>query len=179
MRCDSCRTITVSIHIRFQSTHLHEVWLELWSTDKLVEAFQSTHLHEVWLSNYSLSLSYIRFNPHTYMRCDPAEVVRYNFSGVSIHTPTWGVTIVIFPLTRLRMFQSTHLHEVWQVFTQAFNATAMFQSTHLHEVWPWISLVLSIIICFNPHTYMRCDYCTACRSYYLYGFNPHTYMRCD
>ena len=33
---------------------------------------------------------------------------------VSIHTPTWGVTIVIFPLIRLRMFQSTHLHEVWR-----------------------------------------------------------------
>ena len=32
--------------------------------------FQSTHLHEVWLKRIQPSTNRISFNPHTYMRCD-------------------------------------------------------------------------------------------------------------
>ena len=54
---------------------------------------------------------------------------------VSIHTPTWGVTTE---------WGATYLN-------------AMFQSTHLHEVWPITRFYNRFMICFNPHTYMRCD----------------------
>ena len=56
--------------------------------------FQSTHLHEVWLL-IVWTIRLIRcFNPHTYMRCDPSGLQKCRtISKVSIHTPTWGVTV--------------------------------------------------------------------------------------
>ena len=35
----------------------------------------------------------ICFNPHTYMRCDLEKRREMRYYGVSIHTPTWGVTL--------------------------------------------------------------------------------------
>ena len=76
--------------------------------------FQSTHLHEVWLNLPLMLLYKLSFNPHTYMRCDTTVISRYPLIvlfqsthlhevwprlmvamimvKVSIHTPTWGVT---------------------------------------------------------------------------------------
>ena len=97
--------------------------------------FQSTHLHEVWRINNLRNIKWRSFNPHTYMRCDICIVIikqiwlcfnphtymrcdrvylAYTRSAkVSIHTPTWGVTISRGLANYLGMFQSTHLHEVW------------------------------------------------------------------
>ena len=55
----------------------------------------------------------------------------------------------------------------------------MFQSTHLHEVWPVFSAALYNSDGFNPHTYMRCDARPTTTPTGLFCFNPHTYMRCD
>ena len=141
----------------FQSTHLHEVWLGITYVRKMPKAFQSTHLHEVWRRIQILWKICQRFNPHTYMRCDAGctiterELACFNphtymrcdkktyqcisVYNVSIHTPTWGVTLPISPGNLIWLFQSTHLHEVWlQVIADA-----------------------SDIDRFNPHTYMRCD----------------------
>ncbi len=118
------------------------------------------------------------FNPHTYMRCDRAGNSLTTWLTVSIHTPTWGVTISSWTISVGKEFQSTHLHEVWRQ-----------RSLHIP---PTIS--------FNPHTYMRCDKHYANLPTYnkvsihtpTWGvtvvittgvdpvsFNPHTYMRCD
>ena len=118
MRCDQVRPRLlwfrdVSIHtptwgvtalrrsdveaVKFQSTHLHEVWPSSLDISEVVNTFQSTHLHEVWqisrgLANYldmfqSTHLHevwrrmeydwyvYACFNPHTYMRCDLLPVL--------------------------------------------------------------------------------------------------------
>ena len=98
------------------------------------------------------------FNPHTYMRCDVTKQLLNMAETVSIHTPTWGVTLVcawkkkiyyvsihtptwgVTSLTRRRSpkhleFQSTHLHEVWHVAVGNNANRWWFQSTHLHEVW--------------------------------------------
>ena len=97
----------------FQSTHLHEVWPPLFHFTSHVKEFQSTHLHEVWQS-WQFSHDLINsFNPHTYMRCDKHYANLPTYNKVSIHTPTWGVTVVI--------------------------------TTGVDPV------------SFNPHTYMRCD----------------------
>ena len=125
---------------------------------------------------YSTNIS---FNPHTYMRCDDCFIVCWLSCLVSIHTPTWGVTRQ----------------------NQPGNVILTFQSTHLHEVW--LSKEINIVNrqCFNPHTYMRCDFSVAgfCPVFVVSihtptwgvtllfavvrlfsgGFNPHTYMRCD
>ena len=76
---------------------------------------------------------------------------------VSIHTPTWGVTISSFVWLLYHMFQSTHLHEVWHLNFIVMEKQVLFQSTHLHEVWLTVSGWNSCLVCFNPHTYMRCD----------------------
>ena len=184
----------------FQSTHLHEVWPPLFHFTSHVKEFQSTHLHEVWQSwqfshdlinsfnphtymrcdpRFFISLLMSRsFNPHTYMRCDRAGNSLTTWLTVSIHTPTWGVTISSWTISVGKEFQSTHLHEVWRQ-----------RSLHIP---PTIS--------FNPHTYMRCDKHYANLPTYnkvsihtpTWGvtvvittgvdpvsFNPHTYMRCD
>ena len=111
----------------------------------LLGLFQSTHLHEVWLIGGMTQ--YIEFD-------------------VSIHTPTWGVTSSLDCKKQLNMFQSTHLHEVWPLFTFSSIVSPSFQSTHLHEVWLISPLMQHSILCFNPHTYMRCDFapCGHCKS---------------
>ena len=115
MRCDSVPPNTLHPMMLFQSTHLHEVWPAKLNWLALWHQFQSTHLHEVWLLfRWSLRCPSC-FNPHTYMRCDIQAYfsgVRY---GVSIHTPTWGVTYALEQQEAERKFQSTHLHEVWPV----------------------------------------------------------------
>ena len=97
--------------------------------------FQSTHLHEVWLRVANIICGYDSFNPHTYMRCDTKERWRYSGNHVSIHTPTWGVTLLRLLLECIKKFQSTHLHEVWQILDSRMLTDDQFQSTHLHEVW--------------------------------------------
>ena len=164
-------------------------------------AFQSTHLHEVWPIGLVHLLIVGGFNPHTYMRCDSLNNLNWSILGcfnphtymrcdthardiqwcqaVSIHTPTWGVTLLSEVPDRIIRFQSTHLHEVWP--------------RPLSGRWSGTS--------FNPHTYMRCDVFEkdeirplnvsihtptwGVTSHVIYriianiGFNPHTYMRCD
>ena len=104
---------------KFQSTHLHEVWLLNLFFKYLVPMFQSTHLHEVWPIEYIFSRWQLSFNPHTYMRCDVCPFsVTHQCLIVSIHTPTWGVTLRSV-ISKIRVkFQSTHLHEVWRYYRE-------------------------------------------------------------
>ena len=164
--------------------------------------FQSTHLHEVWHISGCSSLTTQSFNPHTYMRCDIPNKY-YPFMGiVSIHTPTWGVTLFACCVISTRMFQSTHLHEVWRRHTTIGNSTGWFQSTHLHEVWLAVRVSYSLMSRFQSthlHEVWLCqpfeDLHHLCVSIHtptwgvtrncyshcvnIVSFNPHTYMRCD
>ena len=121
------------------------------------------------------------FNPHTYMRCDKDRIYRR---------------------TSTRVFQSTHLHEVWQgqdlqedinkgvsIHTPTWGVTAGAQrcslTTHVSihtPTWGVTSLLIPLSaahLSFNPHTYMRCDQNWLHRYCLNQSFNPHTYMRCD
>ena len=135
------------------------------------------------------------------MRCDYKQALAIAQESVSIHTPTWGVTEIYDILVDREKFQSTHLHEVWQwikITTKdysKFQSTHLhevwligllsmvnekeFQSTHLHEVWRYPNTYQKLPLCFNPHTYMRCDDDGRKHKRYSNSFNPHTYMRCD
>ena len=55
----------------------------------------------------------------------------------------------------------------------------LFQSTHLHEVWLFALSISPRMRSFNPHTYMRCDLVIHSVNLHILCFNPHTYMRCD
>ena len=135
------------------------------------------------------------------MRCDcGVGIRRHEHLEVSIHTPTWGVTLSLRDNIWSVTFQSTHLHEVWPFCVNMRHGWDKFQSTHLHEVWLLIVWTIRLIRCFNPHTYMRCDQDLEqylnnqqFQSTHLHEvwpawkaatgwstcFNPHTYMRCD
>ena len=176
-----------------------------WNLDQKDPKFQSTHLHEVWLYPWWLHRSlWLCFNPHTYMRCDLHCIVYHIFKFyVSIHTPTWGVTETIRstwtnssrfnPHTYMRCdIRDVILHKKGNVsiHTPTWGVTQ-------EKKEPWKSGSS-----FNPHTYMRCDirfkhglaYHGKFQSTHLHevwreeqyqqgrlgaGFNPHTYMRCD
>ena len=120
--------------------------------------FQSTHLHEVWLRVLHLRYMFLYVSIHT-----PTWGVTFcshpscDHFIVSIHTPTWGVTWLHNNRTGIGMFQSTHLHEVWRAPILKWTNVLLFQSTHLHEVWLFLHSYGYYTICFNPHTYMRCD----------------------
>ena len=144
--------------LKFQSTHLHEVWLR----DVILHKKGNVSIHTptwgvtiricpvilfLWSFNphtymrcdlfaWIWGMVETSFNPHTYMRCDNRGKTVCWYDRVSIHTPTWGVT----------------------ANSMNYKINQMFQSTHLHEVWPiWITEVSNDFQSFNPHTYMRCD----------------------
>ena len=78
-------------------------------------------------------------------------------SSVSIHTPTWGVTLY---QVNIGSASSVSIHTpTWGVTLYQVNigGASSFQSTHLHEVWQHQSGRGSTTTSFNPHTYMRCD----------------------
>ncbi len=119
------------------------------------------------------------FNPHTYMRCDVTQILIRNFLYVSIHTPTWGVTMMV---ANTKGTATVSIHTpTWGVTikSQEWTQKDKFQSTHLHEVWHHRQQSASTIWSFNPHTYMRCDFLRIGGIKHQAGFNPHTYMRCD
>ena len=201
MRCDQYNeahnlSIKVSIHTpTWGVTYV----LFLWHTS--VWSFQSTHLHEVWPSEASSARFVLSFNPHTYMRCDDIiESIRINLkvsihtptwgvtlhllhtsvmSHVSIHTPTWGVTTFRELKWHMYLFQSTHLHEVWLCYNFYDFRSLVFQSTHLHEVWLWSSI--SRLYCFKFQSTHLHEVWHSLPSIHPSpsSFNPHTYMRCD
>ena len=143
--------VSVSIHTPTWGVTISIMWT------LVCILFQSTHLHEVWLLGRIELVRFLCFNPHTYMRCDRSKRSKSSSRMVSIHTPTWGVTVPLLLYLDIFKFQSTHLHEVWhQCLSEVWHST-LFQSTHLHEVWHRRYDTVHWIWRFNPHTYMRCD----------------------
>ena len=109
------RTVIFRSISLFQSTHLHEVWPEIFADILNIVGF-NPHTYMrcdllrsslFWFKNsfnphtymrcdirqHSFFYFYQRFNPHTYMRCDGDRYTIDNIIKVSIHTPTWGVTL--------------------------------------------------------------------------------------
>ena len=156
MRCDVGRrcnkwSIKVSIHTpTWGVTHYPELQQEhqsvsihtpTWGVTKRRQfpnnepRFQSTHLHEVWRYKYYGRYVNESFNPHTYMRCDEIITKIHRLFLVSIHTPTWGVTIF-----------NNWIKKEWvvSIHTPTWGVTSTWNNKNKK-------------ICFNPHTYMRCD----------------------
>ena len=101
----------------FQSTHLHEVWRIYPMYRWYIYTFQSTHLHEVWRSWSNMS-----------------KMQRH----VSIHTPTWGVTVETNGRWFIRGGFNPHTYMRCDMAIGWWRDRRLtFQSTHLHEVWPY------------------------------------------
>ena len=156
MRCDRAGNslttwLTVSIH-----TPTWGVTISSW-TISVGKEFQSTHLHEVWRQRSLHIPPTISFNPHTYMRCDKHYANLPTYNKVSIHTPTWGVTVVITTGVDPVSFNPHTYMRCDRISNRCELSHSKFQSTHLHEVWPCMYRWKIQIRGFNPHTYMRCD----------------------
>ena len=119
----------------FQSTHPRRVWQVSALRSALALQFQSTHPRRVWHASANASyLGKLGFNPHTHEGCDvsssvalqksqefqsthPRRVWRYIRSkdfkpyGVSIHTPTKGVTLLMMISCLLVACFNPHTHE--------------------------------------------------------------------
>ena len=168
--------------MQFQSTHLHEVWLNFYILRAYFWSFNPhTYMRcdspALTLHCWSCSFNphtYMRcdtiddihkpaldgFNPHTYMRCDNSIDWKGGYYVVSIHTPTWGVTLLgrielvrflcFNPHTYMRcdtgnkrqtLNTSVSIHTpTWGVTNRRSAQTSIgrFQSTHLHEVWHYL-----------------------------------------
>ena len=144
-----------------------------------------------------------RFNPHTYMRCDLHMDCLALMRVVSIHTPTWGVTssshnclinthvsihTPTWGVTCLNLCCSVcpevSIHTpTWGVTFAGFWDRYCFfcfnPHTYMRCDWSWRYGSTCRIGCFNPHTYMRCDTLFLMIFFGIRRFNPHTYMRCD
>ena len=121
----------------------------------------------------------------------------YLSEGVSIHTPTKGVTKSKKAYIVKLLFQSTHPRRVWPGFGEYQDKELEFQSTHPRRVWPsveareftdelfqsthprrvWhlgIEFVKGWHGCFNPHTHEGCDYCNGSNMLLYLGVSIHT-----
>ena len=144
----------------------------------------------------------MRFNPHTYMRCD----IFIHFEA-SVH-PSFNphtymrCDLLRFPPTQTSIsFQSTHLHEVWLGIVLCSKGLGAFQSTHLHEVWHRYGAQKFNTFQVSIHTptwgvtgrwnidirkrrfqstHLHEVWQRVLNKRFLPNrFNPHTYMRCD
>ena len=83
-----------------------------------------------------------RFNPHTHAGCDSRSIIKITESKVSIHTPTQGVTMVVY--TRIHLV-IVSIHTPTQGVTTSIMYPAQasqFQSTHPRRVWPFCTFAM-------------------------------------
>ena len=166
--------------------------------------FQSTHPRRVWLSDMVSVSTSTGFNPHTHAGCDSwngenafifgvsihtptqgvtqSPIIRQNDENVSIHTPTQGVTRNWLKNgCTSSPFQSTHPRRVWPPSRTSNCQIPWFQSTHPRRVWRRRCTYR------YPHRYAWFQSTHPRRVWQLLrwspvpgsGFNPHTHAGCD
>ena len=108
-----------------------------------------------------------------------AELFRCSYS-VSIHTPTWGVTLMFTLESSKAICFNPHTYmrcDLEKRREMRYYGVSIHTPTWGVTLFVWQLGFLRLS--FNPHTYMRCDTASWLMSYHHSSFNPHTYMRCD
>ena len=100
----------------------------------------------------------VSFNPHTHEGYDIRIPWHHPSVDVSIHTPTKGVTAILYHSCALLLGFNPHTHEGCD---------------------RWHSQMLCLLQCFNPHTHEGCDIVCVTTCIMLLSFNPHTHEGCD
>ena len=142
--------------------------------------FQSTHPCGVRLNCHLAIGLLLGFNPRTRVGCDQLTGIKTYHTGVSIHAPVWGATIIgvksvetlisFNPRTRVgcdlskldrlvstSKFQSTHPCGVRQAIYCFY---PVFFSVSIHApVWgaTWQRGIPHLFCSFNPRTRVGCD----------------------
>ena len=143
--------------------------------------FQSTHPRRVWHNDCVAYISPIGVSIHT-----PTKGVTLRSATalqkykVSIHTPTKGVTNIDYVAPNSNMFQSTHPRRVWLMVLLLLQPLLVVS---IHTPTKGVTLCLShwrrLADSFNPHTHEGCDTTTIGHSSDYFSFNPHTHEGCD
>ena len=111
--CDQIQPFLYCLCSKFQSTHPRRVWRS-YKTGQNIYCCFNPHTHEGCDNAYlTFALSVNSFNPHTHEGCDALLTKRVGSNGVSIHTPTKGVTECLIMMVNSTKFQSTHPRRVW------------------------------------------------------------------
>ena len=141
----------------FQSTHPRRVWRHLPQLIPVIRVFQSTHPRRVWhRQKFGKSGTGVSIHTPTQGVTKVYEILG-RFKKVSIHTPTQGVTYIARTINFGKMFQSTHPRRVWLWIDERIDGLVSFQSTHPRRVWPCLVPINTTLDCFNPHTHAGCD----------------------
>ena len=141
----------------FQSTHPRRVWRHLPQLIPVIRVFQSTHPRRVW----------------------HRQKFGKSGTGVSIHTPTQGVTIGLPVLPRYSGFQSTHPRRVWLRYGGTLYEVIQFQSTHPRRVWLNKKIGIPCFWEFQSTHPRRVWPIREDTGVAGYSFNPHTHAGCD
>ena len=126
------------VNCGFQSTHPRRVWRIIALRNAIAVQFQSTHPRRVWLSHRNLFTAKVGVSIHTPTK-GVTGVLQYvrPIGEVSIHTPTKGVT----EAARYQLqAQRVSIHTPTKGVTYKHNlfiTNIMFQSTHPRRVWLW------------------------------------------
>ena len=88
--------VKLSLYFKFQSTLPQGEWRNLSITIFPYSSFQSTLPQGEWLYFIEIRHHFFYFNPHSHKGSDAFVVVKIIFSQISIHTPTRGVTLLLF-----------------------------------------------------------------------------------
>ena len=135
--CDLMVLLPMILCSWFQSTHPHGVRPLLCPNMTVSVLFQSTHPHGVRRCLSALCERASSFNPRTHTGCDICAVKHKVIHNVSIHAPTRGATLQIYPkkVCRKRFNPRTHTGCDLQAEGMGYD-NKQFQSTHPHGVRP-------------------------------------------
>ena len=173
----SSNSISISIHI--------PTWGMTCNMERVVFLkylkFQSTSLREGWRRIPQVAASRTDFNPHPYVRDDFASTDKeHKAREISIHIPTWGMTLFLQFRLAFARFQSTSLREGWPDDVVCAD-DCFFISIHI-PTWGMTDSFLirsTVKPNFNPHPYVRDDRTVRFYRKHRNYFNPHPYVRDD
>ena len=95
------------------------------------------------------------FNPHSHKGSDKCEIEMPKYKGISIHTPTRGVTILCVFYSQIFWFQSTLPQGEWHFPKYHIISCCLFQSTLPQGEWRITREACTARECISIHTPTR------------------------
>ena len=157
--CDLLECSTNGNVKKFQSTHPRRVWLHVFVFLSRFVLFQSTHPRRVWhflalRGGFGVGVSIHTPTKGVTLKQKQGDISEY----VSIHTPTKGVTAEDWYHRPYIHCFNPHTHEGCDCSHHFRPRSAtLFQSTHPRRVWRIRLSHILLPVCFNPHTHEGCD----------------------
>ena len=187
--------MAISIHTPTRGVTEQEQFLIIFAI------FQSTLPQGEWPRDVRTRQTFMYFNPHSHKGSDRNRSCLRSGSGISIHTPTRGVTNKSIAEKEVQVFQSTLPQGEWRFsaypFTEIIKISihtptrgvtisakfcsrfCKFQSTLPQGEWPGSKQPCVDCRNFNPHSHKGSDGKAGEISIPLINFNPHSHKGSD